>query len=201
MKRIGLMALLFLALPVAAFAGNVDFTNNGGMLSGTAAGLTLTGSELTEVEGLGGPGLIQGALGTVSFSTGSFISTVGKVSTFNGGGSFQITGNGTGGIPNGIIFSGTFTGPVTLTLVSTQPGGYDTYALSGSISGTWYNGQTVSGGTTQFYLFSAKNGWMGCSTFGSGNTIVTTVPEPGTLGLLGTGLMALAGIVRRKPKA
>jgi hypothetical protein len=30
----------------------------------------------------------------------------------------------------------------------------------------------------------------------SGNTIVT--PEPGTLGLLGTGLVGLAGLVRRK---
>jgi PEP-CTERM motif len=33
----------------------------------------------------------------------------------------------------------------------------------------------------------------------SGDTIVT--PEPGTLGLLGTGLVGLAGIVRRKLRA
>jgi hypothetical protein len=30
---------------------------------------------------------------------------------------------------------------------------------------------------------------------------VTTVPEPGTLGLLGTGLIGVAGIVRRKLKS
>ena len=48
MKRIVMMALLALALPVAAFAGNVDFTNNGGTLAGSSAGLTLSGSELTQ---------------------------------------------------------------------------------------------------------------------------------------------------------
>ena len=32
--------------------------------------------------------------------------------------------------------------------------------------------------------------------FVSGDTIVT--PEPGTLGLLGTGLVGLAGVIRRK---
>ena len=44
MKRIVLMALLALALPVAAFANNVDLGNSGGTLSGSTAGLTLSGS-------------------------------------------------------------------------------------------------------------------------------------------------------------
>jgi Ice-binding-like/PEP-CTERM motif len=35
-----------------------------------------------------------------------------------------------------------------------------------------------------------------CSTSGGGGT--STVPEPGTLGLLGTGLVLLAGAARRK---
>jgi hypothetical protein len=39
------------------------------------------------------------------------------------------------------------------------------------------------------------------SRLGSGDTILTTVaPESGTLGLLGTGLVGLAGLVRKKLK-
>jgi len=58
MKRIVFMALLALALPVAALANGVDFTNTGGTLTGSTSGLTLSGSELTQVQGLGGLGLV-----------------------------------------------------------------------------------------------------------------------------------------------
>ena len=55
MKRMLLMALLALALPMTAFAGSsVDFTNSGGTLSGSSAGLSLSGSELIAVNGLNG---------------------------------------------------------------------------------------------------------------------------------------------------
>ena len=52
MKRILWMVLLALALPMMAFADNsVDFTNSGGTLSGSSAGLSLSGSELIAVNG------------------------------------------------------------------------------------------------------------------------------------------------------
>src|SRR5260370_18749916 len=50
MKRIVLMALLALALPLAAFAtSQVDFTNSGGTLSRANAGLSLISSTLVGV--------------------------------------------------------------------------------------------------------------------------------------------------------
>jgi hypothetical protein len=203
MKRIVLLALLAMALPLAAFASSsVDFTNSGGVLSGTSAGMSLSGSELIAVNGLNGGGLITGGLGGVSFTTGSLISggSLQMGGSFNGGGSFTITGNGTDGIPNGTIFNGTFSGPVTWTLITLANGTHN-YTLTGSIVGTWYTGSTVNGATVQLTINTGKGYFNGSTNISSGDTNIVTVPEPGTLGLLGTGLIGLAGALRRKLKA
>jgi hypothetical protein len=203
MKRIALLALLALALPLAAFANDVDFGNSGGTLSGNASGLTLSGSELTQVNGFNGMGLIQGSLGSVAFTTGSLIS--GNVTTgavFGPGGTFTITSNGTGGLPDGVIFQGSFTGNTTWTPNGTiGVSGTINYTLSGAITGTWYNGTKVSGGTAQLTVSTGPNGFQGSVSLASGNTDITVTPEPGTLALLGTGLVGLAGVVRKKFKA
>src|ERR1700740_3578410 len=115
MKRMLMLVLLALALPMAAFANNsVDFTNSGGTLSGSSAGLSLTGSSLSAVNGLSGLGLVTGDLGSLVFGTGALTSgSLQMGGTFAGGGWFDITGNGTNGIPSGAIFTGSFSGPVT----------------------------------------------------------------------------------------
>ena len=202
MKRVFWMALLALALPMAAFANNsVDFTNSGGILSGSSAGLTLSGSELIAVNGLNGMGLITGDLGKVGFTTGALLSgSLGEGGVFGGGGSFFINGNGTSGIPNGAIFTGSFTGPVTWTLATLANGTHD-YTLSGTISGTWYTGATVYGASVQLTINTGKNYFKGATKISSGDTNIVVAPEPGTLTLLGTGLLGLAGILRRKLKA
>jgi hypothetical protein len=201
MKRMVLMALLAMALPLAAFAGSVDFTNSAGVLSGSSAGLTLGTSELIAVNGLNGLGLVTGGLGNLSFSTGALSSgSLQMGGTFASGGSFTITGNGTDGIPSGTIFKGSFSGPVTWTLVTLGNSTHN-YELNGQISGTWFNGSTVYGATVQLTINTGKGFFGGSTNISSGDTNITTVPEPGTLGLLGTGLLGLAGALHRKLKA
>jgi hypothetical protein len=96
------------------------------------------------------------------------------------------------------LFTGSFIGPITWTVVS-HTGLYNyVFTLSGEIYGMLYNGRYATGTTTQT-IYAYKNQWYrdGKGVLGLG-TIGLNTPEPGTLVLFGTGLIAVAGAVRRK---
>jgi PEP-CTERM motif len=201
LKKFILLAIFALCLPMVALADSgVDFTNAGGTLTGSNSGFSLTGSTLIAVNGLNGGGLITGSnLGSIAFTTGAL--TGGSLQmggTFASGGTFTITGNGTNGIPNGTIFSGTFNGPVTWTLVTLANGTHN-YTLSGSLSGT-LGTLSTNGVTVQLTINTGKGFFNGSTTISSGDTNIANVvvPEPGTLSLLGTGLLGVAGVLRKK---
>jgi len=206
MKRVLFWFLLLaLALPTAAFANSIDFSNLGGTLNGSNAGLSLGGSTLIVAKG---PNiLLTGDLGTVSFSTGALSGgSLAMGGTFAAGGTFTITGNGTSGIPNGVIFNGTFSGPVTWSMITLANGTHN-YTLTGALTGTWFNGTPVVGASVQLTLNTGLGFFNGSATLSSGNTEITgnglpltVVPEPASITLFGTGLLSLVGMMRRKLK-
>jgi len=206
MRRVILLTLLALTLPIAAFgSSSVDFTNSGGTLTGTNSGFSLANSTLVAVNGFNGGGLITGNnLGSVTLTTGALVSgSLQMGGTFASGGSFTITGNGSNGLPNGTIFSGSFSGPVTWTLVTLANGTHN-YTLTGNLSGVLTGSGASNGVTVQLTVNTGKGFFNGSVGLSSGDTNVSSglvTPEPGTLGLLGTGLVGVAGLMRRKTKA
>lgn len=207
MKRMWLLGLLALALPMSVFASSnsVDFTNSGGTLTGGNSGLTVSGSTLIAVSGLNGMGLITGNLGSLTLQTGSFATGDAQHGgTLNSGGSFVIWSSGASGLPTGNLFNGSFTcsaaSPCTWAMTTLANGSHN-YTLTGTISGMWYNGSTVGGTTVQLTVNTGRKLFSGTVNISSGDTNIATVPEPGTLGLLGTGLIGVVGMLRRKLKA
>ncbi|MGB9073183.1 MAG: PEP-CTERM sorting domain-containing protein [Terriglobales bacterium] len=196
MRRVVVLALLALALPVAAWAGTFTFVNVHGNITLSNSGIVSNQSQLKQFNGIVAP---KGhSLGTVSFATGALTSgsLLGGGTFSDVGSSFNVMGNGLQGVPKGSIFSGSFVGPITWTLVSHVHKQFN-FQLTGNLQGQLWNGVTVTGSTTQNvigYLGQLQNGVGHLQ----GGTSVFITPEPGTLALLGTGLVGIASVVRRK---
>jgi hypothetical protein len=198
MRRVVVLALLALALPMAAWASGIDLTNQFGTISISTSGISSKGSELTAFNGFSAPK--NHSMGSVSYTTGALLTgSIKSGGTFDSAGSsFLVVGNGKYGVPvKGTLFSGSFVGPITWTLVS-QVHSKVEYTLSGNISGQLYTGRTVTGTTTQNIYSSVGQLSNGIGHIQLGNSHLNSTPEPGTLGLLGTGLLGIAGTFRRK---
>jgi hypothetical protein len=195
---IALCLLGCFALPPSALAGSsVDYSNTGGKLKGSKGGLSLTGSTLVAVTRFPASST-TGDLGTVSFSTGALLSgSLQMGGTFASGGSFTIDGNGTDGLADGALFSGSFTGPVTWTLTDLANGTHN-YTLTAVLTGMM-GSTAVSAVTVQLSINTGKGFYEGSTLISGGDTTMTpSVPEPSTLALVTIGAISMAGKVRHR---
>ena len=223
LKRTGLLTLTVIVFAsVTAFANTVTFFNSDGSLVSNSARttLSLSSSLLTGISGLSGFGVpdqsvtysschATGCLGSVGFTTGTKATgfLFSPSATFNSGGSIAVTGSNftfTGSFAAGAMWTCTPTG--TNTCNGTGTGG--TWFFNGTVMGGMLtiNGHTYvidTAATVQLTTSGANptGGATGPLTWtdaGGTTTFAAPVPEPGSLGLVGSGLVVLGALAKQR---
>lgn len=203
MRRVLSLAALALAMPMAAWANTIDVSNFGGTAKVNGNGSITINSTVTAFgslfgNNLGKLSLNTGAISGASSCMGSTAaSLVSPICTFVGGAGSSFVVNLA---KKGIVFSGTFTQAALFLQSVTGLGKNKTYSYD--LTGVFTNNAGASGTTSQlFFTTKSPLGKTGSGHVLSGNSGISVTPEPGTLALLGSGLVGIAGLVRRKVKA
>jgi len=175
-----LLTLLAVALPTAALANSIDFST-GTFTSGT---ITSNFHNPFSVEVVGSGGTIT--LDTSTLNTHCAPATA--VCTFTSG---TVTVKNSAGVT-------VFTSSVTDGTISRVTPPNEDSITANLVPGTCSPITCTSGSVTFHVDVRGGNLVAGSSATVVGSTSV--IPEPGTLGMLGTGVLGLAGMMRRKLK-
>lgn len=203
MKKYLLIAtVIALLAPVSLMANSIDFAGTGGAIGANGTGgwtTTANGgsaSNLTVVDILGTLYSASGYIGTVNFTTGAFdhYNADNTVAYFATGGSIDIASNSLFTDPNDTLFSGVFT--------QMQSFAYTNADHTTAHFGGWASGTLSNWFQTQFGFPTGASGLFTAGTLNYNaeaqtwqiSSLDLSVPEPGTIALLGLGLMGLLGM-------
>ena len=209
--------LLLLAAPLTV-ADSITFSSDllGGQVvfsgTGDAFGLRIPITSLSaggQTVAVTGGTCGSTACGWLQFTTGDITSASSTQDQFASGGTMRIIGMVPGDTQDVVLFTATFVSPVNVIETSTQPLGGQ-LSLTGNIQLSsvdksvlaLFPGITIgSNGTNNTSVLLGIHGAMGSNGSFSGKAQaqnLSAAPEPSALVLFGTGLLGVAGVLKKK---